>query len=274
MADTSCAGILPNPDLAGIGTRLNFYVTILLVAVIPQNKYTTELLDSLYMNAIFYGFALLITVLVQTIQVLHIYGITCVPMSVYYSVLIRDDNTGIKRFIFANRFGLKMKITIAFQVLQVVIIFIPWTLYVWIKGSQFGAQPECNDLVKYVFFFITVRATVGWLRIMFIVCFAASVLAWLVGLSTVPFVYHELTVGELSRTESGDVDDGLPWYFWIPSAAYGVASTELIVHRNHPHVQAGEDYWGFGQIVSIILILPIVIEILVSFKRWYSGDSD
>ena len=83
-------------------TRLNFYVTIFLAALIPQSEYTTELLDSLYMNAVFYGFALLITVLVQTIQgqldlfhaifvmhmlaclsVLHIYGMTCVPITIY-----------------------------------------------------------------------------------------------------------------------------------------------------------------------------------------------
>ncbi|KAH9167476.1 hypothetical protein EDB89DRAFT_2074821 [Lactarius sanguifluus] len=270
MADTSCTGILSNPDLAGIGTRLNFYVTILLVALIPQNTYTTELLDSLYMNAIFYGFALLITVLVQTIQgQLDLYhAIFVMHMLVCLTVL---HIYGIKRFFFADRFGLKMKITIAFQVLQVLFIFIPWTLYVWTKGSQFGAQPECNDLVKYVFFFVTVRATVGWLRIMFIVCFAISVVAWLVCLSTVPTVWRDLM--ELSRAES-DNDDGLPWFSWILPAAYGVASTELIVHRNHPHVQTGEDYWGFGQIVSIILILPIIIEIMVAFKRWYSGDPE
>jgi hypothetical protein len=71
MATTSsCAGIIPNPDLAGIGvspaapvscrsdqltsqTRLNFYVTILITALIPPSESTTELLDSLYLNAIF-----------------------------------------------------------------------------------------------------------------------------------------------------------------------------------------------------------------------------
>ncbi len=207
------------------------------------------------MNAIFYGFALLITVLVQTIQgqldlyhaifvmhmllcltVLHIYGMTCVPIRIYYRLLIRDENTGIKRFIFANRFGLKMKITIAFQVLQVLIIFIPWTLYVWIKGSRFGAQPECNNLVKYVFFFVTVRATVGWLRIMFIVCFATSVLAWLVCLGTVPFVWHDLMVAEPSGAES-DEDDGLPWFFWVPCVCSVLSSHDN--NTNSPYQICG-----------------------------------
>ena len=88
MADASCPGIVSNPDLVGIGvspalqatlpvsgidrldsqTRLNFYVTILLAAIIPRTPYTIVLLNELYINAVFYGLALLITALVQTIQ--------------------------------------------------------------------------------------------------------------------------------------------------------------------------------------------------------------
>ena len=39
------------------------------------------------------------------------------------------------------------------------------------------------------------------------------------------------------------------------------------VHRNRPYVQAGENYWGFGQVVSVLLLLPIFIEILAVLKR-------
>jgi hypothetical protein len=66
MADASCPGFVPNPDLVGIGTRINFYATIFLGAIIPRHKYTVELLDELYINAVFYSLALLLTVLSQT----------------------------------------------------------------------------------------------------------------------------------------------------------------------------------------------------------------
>jgi hypothetical protein len=39
---------------------------------------------------------------------------------------------------------------------------------VWFKGSNFGSQPQCNQLVKYVLVFATVRATATWLRVLFI----------------------------------------------------------------------------------------------------------
>ncbi|KAI0296550.1 hypothetical protein B0F90DRAFT_1023215 [Multifurca ochricompacta] len=65
----SCADkILSNPDLAGIGTRINFYVTIVLTALIPENEHTTELVDGLYENSVFYGLGLVITAVIQTLQ--------------------------------------------------------------------------------------------------------------------------------------------------------------------------------------------------------------
>jgi len=60
-----------------------------------------------------------------------------------------------------------MKIFIGVQTLTTV-VFTVWLLYVWTKGSSFGSQPTCNHLVKYVLFFANGRATVSWLRVLFI----------------------------------------------------------------------------------------------------------
>ena len=43
-------------------------MTILLISLIPETELTTELLDGLYENAIFLGFGLVITAVIQTIQ--------------------------------------------------------------------------------------------------------------------------------------------------------------------------------------------------------------
>lgn len=61
----------------------------------------------------------------------------------------------------------RMKVIIAIQTFTTV-VFTIWLLYVWIKDSHFGSQPECNHLVKYVLFFANVRATDTWLRVLFI----------------------------------------------------------------------------------------------------------
>ena len=42
------------------------------------------------------------------------------------------------------------------------------------------------------------------------------------------------------------------------------------VHRNRAHVQAGENAWGFGQVVSILLLLPIFIEMVTALWEWRS----
>jgi hypothetical protein len=73
-----------------------------------------------------------------------------------------DDRSHESRIKFRRR-----KFFIAIQMFTTV-VFTAWLLIVWIKGSHFGSQPECNHLVKYVLVFKQVRATETWLRAMFI----------------------------------------------------------------------------------------------------------
>jgi hypothetical protein len=64
-------------------------------------------------------------------------------------------------------------------------VFTAWFLYVWIKGSNFGSQQECNQLVKYVLLFIEIRATVTWLRVLFIVYLVIAACALLLNLGVI-----------------------------------------------------------------------------------------
>jgi hypothetical protein len=66
-----------------------------------------------------------------------------------------------------------MKIFIGVQILTTV-VFTVWLLYAWIKDIDFGSQPSCNHLVKYVIFFADVRATATWLRVVFIMYLVIS----------------------------------------------------------------------------------------------------
>lgn len=194
------------------------------------------------MNAVFYGLAILITVLVETIQgqldlyhavfvihmlscltVLQFYGMNYVSMRIY-RVLIRNENTGLSRFLSAKRIDFKLKITLLVQLCQVSIILPPWLLYVWIKDSRFGAQPECNHLVKYVFFYVTVRATVNWLRILFLVGVSLGLFYALTSLRSIPALLKALFA---SSNEASDTEyipamsfSKTPWIssvMWVPS---------------------------------------------------------
>jgi len=48
---------------------------------------------------------------------------------------------------------------------------------------------------------------------------------------------------------------------------YGVATLQLIVHRNSLNIQPGENAWGFGQIIAVILILGSLIDIVVAIRK-------
>jgi hypothetical protein len=56
----------------------------------------------------------------------------------------------------------------------------------------------------------------------------------------------------------------------VGAAAYGVATLETIVSRNRSIIQPGENAWGFGQLIAIILTLGIFIDIIVAVREWWT----
>jgi hypothetical protein len=200
--------------------------------------------------------------MLSCLTVLQFYGMNDAPMRTH-RVFIRNENTGFGRFLLAKRIDFKLKMTLLIQLCQVLIVLPPWLLYVWIKDSRFGAQPECNHLVKYVFFFVTVRATVNWLRIVFLVGISLGVFYVLISLRSIPSLHKALSAGpeQASDEAPGEALDTEPvpimslsrilWIssvMWVPSwfprrfrltiiilthrprlAVYGIVTTELIV---------------------------------------------
>ena len=45
-------------------------------------------------------------------------------------------------------------------------------------------------------------------------------------------------------------------------------SRRVQVYRNRSVIQPGENAWGFGQIISIILILGSLIDMVVAVREW------
>ena len=132
------------------------------------------------------------------------------------------------RFITAPRFDLKLKITLAVQLCQFVLIFPVWSLYVWIKDSRFGPQPECNHLVKYVIVFVSVRATINWLRILTITLLSLCIFVCLLSSPAVFLLLKALTKtkqdedknsGEETDAEAGclSIFTSVFSFWWAPS---------------------------------------------------------
>jgi hypothetical protein len=83
-----------------------------------------------------------------------------------------------------------MKIFITIQTFSTV-VFTVWLLYVWIKDSNFGSQPQCNHLVKYVLLFADVKVTMTWLRVLFIIYLVINACTLLFRFGVILSVYME-----------------------------------------------------------------------------------
>ncbi|KAI0246904.1 hypothetical protein BJV78DRAFT_92394 [Lactifluus subvellereus] len=277
--------IKSNPDIAGIGVRTNFYATIFLIALIPENEHTAELMNRLYENSVFYGLALVMTAVIQTLQEeLDLYHAIFVMQIIFSLNFVYEY--GMRKFMRVSSSGstesrrgkFRMGFIIAIQMFTTV-VFTIWLLYVWIKDSHFGSQPECNHLVKYVFFFVDVRATATWLRVLFILylVFFTCTLLFRFGLIVFACMDGRRKPRDvIPRAVQGNAREKTVYTYLVVvllvgSAIFGVTILELIVQRNRINIQTepGEGVWGFGQIISLILILGCVIDIVVTIREWY-----
>ena len=168
-------------------------MTIILIALIPANEYTDEVLDGIYKSSVIYGLSLIITAIVQTAQdqldlyhaiivlqisiclnVVYLYGMLRNHSTLILDILTGGGRVGQLRYLRSNKADFRMKLFVLLQTFTSMVCS-GWYLYMWIKDSNFGSQPSCNHLVKYVLFFVDVRATTTWLRVMFIVSSVSSV---------------------------------------------------------------------------------------------------
>jgi len=86
-----------------------------------------------------------------------------------------------------------------------------WALYMWAHVKDFGTQNSCNDQVKYVVMFVSVRATALWLRGLWITALILSALGLMI-----QFGYNAFTLFALQRDEDEETEKPeKAWYFDI-----------------------------------------------------------
>ncbi|KAI9465488.1 hypothetical protein BJY52DRAFT_1220719 [Lactarius psammicola] len=266
MSSNSCDNstatyICSNTDVLGKGIRINFYYTMVLLAVVPRTPHTEELLNALYANAGIAGLGLLVTAIQQTASnklslfhalfiqhILFFLGTGAAPMGKYH--------------------WSKSRIVMGvFMQFASVIAFTGWALYMWVHVKDFGTQPQFNDQVN-------VRATADWLRGIWIATLVASALGLMIKFGVNAFTLFALRHDEDEETEKSEK----VWYFSVSlpqllSAIYATTMLELTVQRNsraHGGVVDVDESWVFGQILSVVMIfanMNEVIHFLFGFSR-------
>jgi hypothetical protein len=178
-------------------------VTLFLAALTPESESLEARFDGIFRYSVIYVLSLAITAFIRTIQnqldlyhallvmhtvssintlvPAHILGMLCVHSTMILKILTQE--IGQRKLLWC-KLNFRMKIFIFVQFFFSLITIV-WSLYVWIKGSNFGPQPSCNHLVKYVFFFVSVRATATWLRVLMIILFLVSALLMFWGFSLI-----------------------------------------------------------------------------------------
>jgi hypothetical protein len=100
-----------------------------------------------------------------------------------------------------NKWTMARFIIGAIAQLITIIAFTGWGLYVWVNVKDYGSQNQCNNEVKYVLMFVSIRATKPWLRVLWIVVLVASAAGLLLryGLK----LFFGLVLRDVGKTDKG-----------------------------------------------------------------------
>ena len=140
-----------------------------------------------------------------------------------------------------------------------------WWIFLTRNAEHFGAQPECNDKTIIVILWISIRATVPWLRILSFVI--AGILLFMVAVVILLFcVFTDIWKGQwpVKKWERN------PWIcsrildfvkYVIPHV-FLISWIELTIHRNN--IGPGANEWSFGQTMGAMLYLFAIVSFLMS----------
>jgi hypothetical protein len=130
-----------------------------------------------------------------------------------------------------------------------VIAFTAWGLYLWADVKYFGENNGiCNDHIKYVVFFFTIRATAPWLRGIWIAALVLSA----VGL-ILTFGWKAMELFEMKRmAEEQEAEEA--------------AGREVIVTPGTaPHVETRteEKEWYFDISFTLLLCVALLLSLII-----------
>ncbi|KAI0248953.1 hypothetical protein BJV78DRAFT_1156176 [Lactifluus subvellereus] len=258
---TICTGIPADPDISGIGIRINFYATIFITAAVPRRRSTQKLIDALNVNAGVTGFSLLITAIMQTLQNrLDLYHAIFVSYIVYYLALIVYFS-GVFRWTLTHiRLG-------AFIQIMTVLVYLAWSVYIAVHARTFGSSPQCNSRVQYILFDHPISATTPWWRKFWVIFLCITTVWVVIGIIAAIFITRWASRKGI-RMEDFNLEKYYPRASRLLSVillAVAFSSTlmlELFIARNKHLILPGETKIVFGQVLSFVMIVASLNEVL------------
>jgi hypothetical protein len=206
----------------------------------------------------FFTFSLLLNAVIQTarkkLSLLDAIVVTYYFFIMSGNVLIPLMDNGIRE----DRISLWYLLTEIFG-----ICFLVWWILLMRNAEHFGTQPECNDKTIIVILWISVRATVPWLRILsFVIAGSGLFVIAVATVSLIVFIYAWKGLWPLQKWEPSICSRIRDFVKYTLPLAFIISWIELTIHRNN--ISPGTNEWSFGQTMGATLYLFSIVSFLMS----------
>lgn len=225
-----------------------------IIAVLFRSK---NLARAVVSAQIFLGLGLLVNVVIQTARK-KLYLLDAVVVTYYFFL----TSGGIQAHLTENGVrGTRITLIKCFGTFF-HLCFGAWWIYLMANAEQFGPHPECNDKTIVVIFWVSIRVTVPWLRIL---CFCLEgVICVFIALDIILYFWSEnYTQGESKNWNNTPslCRRILEMGYLIPFA-FVVSWIELTIRRNN--IGPGVNEWTFGQTMAAMLYFVSFVSFLLN----------
>ncbi|KAK7064105.1 ketopantoate reductase-like protein [Favolaschia claudopus] len=223
-----------NPDIAGIGVRVSFYLQTFLLVILVDRSWPDAPTALWTFIATSFGLTIATVVqyksatealtLYQALQVSNLVWLanfgTFVALASYSRQKAASDKDKNVRVDVGSEYNVK------FGALIQTLVSMGLTIYMWSNAATFGSLPECSHLIKYMVFAIQVPA-LGTGRIIGLTASSILTAAYLL------ITLHELQSYRKSRKARNEIPSIVssavvsPTYLAMPKAAASTTSTNF-----------------------------------------------
>ncbi|KDQ13351.1 hypothetical protein BOTBODRAFT_33672 [Botryobasidium botryosum FD-172 SS1] len=289
---SGCVGIVPNPDIAGIGVRVSVYTQAFLSLLYPIiffadgmiTRDEAKSMGDVSSSILLTGCALLVSAFIQAatfglsvyhvLIVLNLSWINSTSCFLYECVMMRTALRpplllGIRNIPRAVYPRTGMGRITALHIFAMAALGI----WVWNNVAVFGDQPECTPQTVYVLFGKSIPVDDKSLRISSIVVYAHSTVSLGLGVLRFAALAPQVLMTRL-RLSVPDKAPAAVWFMALFIDVIFVVDTEVMIRRNAGLVQAGESQWTFGQTLAMLVLVAPLVDLYRKVRGWRRGERD
>ena len=249
--ETQCI-LNANPDICGIGVRVSIYIQSFLDLTLTILAFEQDQLATTVKTTLITATSLILSGFIQ----FHLSNGLSLFEADVVTQLISIKLAGIIRL---PRSYITIITHAIYQVLYVIFVY-----WVWSEPGKFGSQPDCNGTVVWAHLFgHIIYATDRGVRI-FVLIFNTVFTLYTIRMLLDLAVLVGFKLGKLRHSAGPDRLGRLSWPDGVNLGQFGViiyliVVTELSIQGNR--VQSVVSQWSFGQTLSVLLVLPSLLEV-------------